>query len=1061
MSDTTTARDWIERHLRPTGWRDDEADLQCPLPEHRDANPSATANAIESVWYCHGCKDGGTLTELARRLEIEPPAHLGNDTFRNLAEAVYQYRNVSGDLVFEVVRKTASGGIKTFRQRHQPTPDGRYVWKAPPDGRGLIYRLPEVLVAVRKARQVLIVEGEKDADRLAELDFTATCNAGGAEKWTRNHAKYLPPGSRVYVLPDCDVPGIAHRDKVCHSLLAQGCEVYAVAPQDFGYKIEEKHGKDVSDWLEDDSSRGRAEVTALLKGALKLEPATKVQQATSQSLPAQSADDSRPQIRCARGRRDEWTREAVKVLVAAGPRNERQSLYGSVRLTPGTGTNSGHLVSLVAAEAPEPHAWLSTPKGMLQIRPVSIRTVCRQLDREARWFVERRDRYGARNFEPSNSTPDDAEHVLETYKDDLLDEVKRPRMRTLRGVVDAPTLRRDGTIIDRPGYDDVTWLYANFDSADWGNLPVNPTREDARAALQKLYDLVDETPFADRMHRAVWVALVLTLVGRFYAAGNVPLFAFTANAPGVGKGTLVDLAGIIATGRPVPKWAPVSGRKTDAEGEERKRLVAVGLDGILCVCIDNQKAGEPLGTPAMDAAITCGTDYQLGTIGDRKLGQSATIEVPWSCVLTATGNNLVVVGDMARRTLLCRLETNNSDPETRVYRRHPKVADYCIKHRVELLMAALTVLVAHRDAVARDETKPLPSIGSFGGWSDRIRSAVAWADPDGCDPWSSNAEVKADAQPEQTELLALLGALHSKYGTREVVVKEVELSCREGTKDYSVDLAEAVANIALPAPRGNDSVNTRALGRWLVAHKERPGPYRLHEGRRYSGKPTRWYVEKIEAPGASTVAKQAIEDLLDVFPDLPNVQREQIRQELWQMILLPKQIEAIDQVYGEDLEQAIKGAFPVVKGPDGNPLPQPSDEYRKKGYTAQQAAKMQDVEAVQSLAMVAEMVLEATRPNSPAFQEVLSRYHALPVAVSSRECRALNYLKLADKALGVDANAVELAAEAARFVKADAVKLISGEEAKMVYSDQSIGHDEARNFEAEVEAGIKELCGIG
>ena len=601
-------------------------------------------------------------------------------------------------------------------------------------------------------------------------------------------------------------------------------------------------------------SRGRAEVEGLLNGAKKHGIGDEGPEPATQPPPEPTEADPRPGIQCARGGRGEWTREAVKVLVDSGPKDDRRSLYGSVRIASTTGAAAGDVVTLAAAPPPEPDARLRVPEGTLLIRPVTMKGICRRLDREARWFTARRDRYGDDTFEPSNPTPDDAEHALETYKDDLLDVDPRPRLRTLRGVVDAPSLRRDGTVIDRPGWDSATWLYADFDPADWQGLQENPTRGDARAAMLKLYDLVAESSFAEPIHRAAWAALVLTLVGRPYAAGNVPLFAFTANAPGVGKGTLVDLASIIATGRPSAKWAPVSGRKADAESEERKRLMAIALAGTRCVCIDNIKAGDPLGTPALDAALTAGTDDRFGTVADRVLGETAITEAPWSCVMTATGNNLTVVGDMARRTLLCRLVTNNPDPEMRVYRHHPKVADYCIAHRDELLTAALTVLVAHRDAVARRETKPLPRIGSFGGWSDRIRSAVTWADPDGCDPWASNAEVKAGAQPEQAETLTFLGAWHSTFGTREVMVKDVDLFCRDGSPDYDAEMAEAVGNLSLSPPRGKAAVNTQHLGRWLAAHKDRPGAFVLREGRRYSGKPTRWYVEKIDAPAPEPAA---------------------------------------------------------------------------------------------------------------------------------------------------------------------------------------------------------------
>ena len=837
MDNTRTTRDWIVRHLNPLKWQGDEATLRCPLPEHDDVEPSASANAAKRVWNCHVC-GGGTLTDLAVRLGVDRPA------WSREAETVYVYQDDGGEPVFEVVRREEAVG-KRFSQRHQPEPGGAWVWKVPPEGRGLIYRLPEVLRSAKTGEPVLVVEGEKDADRLAALGFAATCNAGGAGKWTRKHARHLPQGTRVYVLSDCDAPGVEHAKRVCSALLSQGCEVYRIAPDALGYAMEPSHGRDVSNWLDDDRSRGHAEIEELLRVAARVPTQEKpLRVAAGQfEAPPAAPGDTRTAILCARGGRGEWTRSAAEVLVESGRRDDRRSLYGGVRLKSGSGTTTGDVVALAVAPPPEPGAGLRVAEDTLQIRHVTPNGICRRLDREARWLVARRNRDGADTFEPSNPTPKDAEHVLETYRDDLLDVDPRPRLRTLRGVVDAPTLRRDGTVLDRPGYDESSWLYADCDPEYWCGLPERPTRDAARAAFGVLCDLVEESPFEEPFHRAVWVSLVLSLVGRPYVGGNVPLHAFTGNAPGVGKGTLVDLAGIIATGRPAAKWSPVSGRQTDAEAEERKRLMAVALAAIRLICIDNIKAGDPLGTPALDAAITAGTDDRLGMVADRILKETAVTEAPWSCVVTATGNNLTVVGDMARRTLLCKLATSLPDPEMRVYQRHPAIADYCMQHRPELLAAALTILVAHHDALERGETRPLSRVGSFGGWSDRVRSAIVWADPDGCDPWASNAEVKAYAQPEQAEALAFLAAWHKAFRTREVVVREIDRLCQEGTDDYNAELAETVGNLSLAPPRGKAAVNTQHLGRWLSTHKDRPGPFVLREGRRLSGKPVRWYVE--------------------------------------------------------------------------------------------------------------------------------------------------------------------------------------------------------------------------
>ena len=64
---------------------------------------------------------------------------------------------------------------------------------------------------------MFVVEGEKDADRLAKLGLIATTNAGGAGKWQAEFSQYLK-GRRVVVLPDNDEPGREHAQDVARSL---------------------------------------------------------------------------------------------------------------------------------------------------------------------------------------------------------------------------------------------------------------------------------------------------------------------------------------------------------------------------------------------------------------------------------------------------------------------------------------------------------------------------------------------------------------------------------------------------------------------------------------------------------------------------------------------------------------------------------------------------------------------------------------------------------------------------------------------------------------------------
>ena len=51
-----------------------------------------------------------------------------------------------------------------------------------------------------------MVEGEKDCDALHGIGVVATCNAGGAGKWTAEHAAFLG-GRRVIMVPDNDEAG--------------------------------------------------------------------------------------------------------------------------------------------------------------------------------------------------------------------------------------------------------------------------------------------------------------------------------------------------------------------------------------------------------------------------------------------------------------------------------------------------------------------------------------------------------------------------------------------------------------------------------------------------------------------------------------------------------------------------------------------------------------------------------------------------------------------------------------------------------------------------------------
>src|SRR5690606_16133524 len=121
-------------------------------------------------------------------------------------DITYGYKDEKGRLLFEVVRFEP----KDFRQRR---PDGKGGWIWSVKGvRQVPYHLPQ-LIEANPSHPVFIVEGEKDVLRLESLGLVATCNAGGAGKWSDELSKHFAD-RRVVILPDNDEPGRKHANKV-------------------------------------------------------------------------------------------------------------------------------------------------------------------------------------------------------------------------------------------------------------------------------------------------------------------------------------------------------------------------------------------------------------------------------------------------------------------------------------------------------------------------------------------------------------------------------------------------------------------------------------------------------------------------------------------------------------------------------------------------------------------------------------------------------------------------------------------------------------------------------
>lgn len=375
-----------------------------------------------------------------------------------------------------------------------------------------------------------------------------------------------------------------------------------------------------------------------------------------------------------------------------------------------------------------------------------------------------------------------------------------PGVRHLESVVEYPVLRPDGTILNVPGYDSDTGLLLE-PAGSLASIMVSPSRSDALAARDALLEVVADFPFKHPVHRATWLAALLTPLARFAFVGPAPLFLVDANVRAAGKGLLLNCISRIVTGE-----AFTIATYTQDEDELRKRITSLAMAGDRLVLFDNLEGR--FGNAVLDAALT-GTSWK-----DRVLGYNRMAESPLFMTWYATGNNVAVAADTGRRTCHCQLESPEERPEERSKFRHPDLLGWVGTQRDRLLTAALTILRAYCAAGRPDMA--LPAWGSFEGWSALVRSAVVWVDLP--DPGASRLMLQesSDVTAENMELLLACWERMDteRRGLTAAEVIQMYKNAPDLQADWHADLTVAI-EMLLAKP------DARSLGTKLRSYRRR------------------------------------------------------------------------------------------------------------------------------------------------------------------------------------------------------------------------------------------------
>ena len=334
-----------------------------------------------------------------------------------------------------------------------------------------------------------------------------------------------------------------------------------------------------------------------------------------------------------------------------------------------------------------------------------------------------------------------------------------PGLLPLRGIVGAPVLRPDGTLLQESGYDESTGLYlASRIPLDL--VPSAPTAEQVRNARKFLVEeFLRDFPWVDDADKANYLGVLVTPILRPYLHTLIPFVVYTATMPGSGKTILTCGPGMLY-GQRVLTW-------THSDEELRKSITAVLAEPVGTIIFDNLAEGTVIDSPVLARLITDRT-WADRLLGGNKIGGGANDRL-WS----ATGNNLLLGGDMATRTVLVRLNPDMPHPEERTGFTIPNLDQWILnpanQRRVLWHLLILVIDWTH-DGAPR---QPGITMRQFTPWAEAVGGFLAHHKVEG---FLANIQTVRDIDEDNATWTAFLARWRKIHGDTWRTSREVRRS---------------------------------------------------------------------------------------------------------------------------------------------------------------------------------------------------------------------------------------------------------------------------------------------
>ena len=295
-----------------------------------------------------------------------------------------------------------------------------------------------------------------------------------------------------------------------------------------------------------------------------------------------------------------------------------------------------------------------------------------------------------------------------------------------------------------------------------------------------LHDLVVDFPFRSEADRQNFFGLMLTPIISPALEGNRPLHMLISPLERTGKTKLAEeILGGVILGTQTPAM-----QLPDRDEERDKRVIGILMQGGTLLHLDNL---PPKIDSASLASLLTATNYS-----GRILGVNTIISLQNNLTIVASGNNIEVTGEIAKRTIPICLQPATESPEMRNKFNHPNVREFVRKSRVTVLRCLLGMVDNWLDA-----GRPRPDIvlGGFEAWSHTVGGILQL---NGMTEWRKNeGDWRAMASSEAPDLSILVDTWLAKYGFGEVTQARIRGMCEESGvfTDYLSGMSERAVSV--------------------------------------------------------------------------------------------------------------------------------------------------------------------------------------------------------------------------------------------------------------------------